>query len=241
MLWYKAWLETRARFLACLVGTTIIVGFFVYHAESIIRPEGRSARYTNGLMFYAQGYLMGIWILCVVLLAMGGLMRERAMGTSSFTLALPVSRTRMSGIRIAVGFLQAIALGVVPWAVILSITRFEESPVRFSQAGFYLLLLISGGLIFFAFAILISALIEGEYTAPALTYGLTIFSVLLFGSVGRLRPYADIWRFMGGDNHLNHTTWMLSGPIPWPGVIACVTIAALMLLISIAVIQKREF
>ena len=239
MLWYKAWLETRSRFLACLVAITIIIAFFVHHAESIIlwrHPDS-----SNGIVFFAQGYLVGVWILCVILLGMGGVVRERAAGTSSFTLALPVSRTRLAGVRIALGIFQAICLAAVPWAAIVLIARFAGSPIRLSQAGFYLGLLLCGGLIYFAFAILISSIIEGEYTAPAVAYGLTIFTGLLFGNVEWLRPYVDIWRFMGGDNHLNKNTFVLVGPFPWLGALACLAVAALMLIGSVAIIRRREF
>lgn len=184
---------------------------------------------------------MGVWILCVILLGMGGLIRERASGASSFTLALPVSRTRLAGVRIAVVVFQAICLAVIPWVTIVLLARSAGSPVHLSQAGFYLGLLICGGLIYVALAILISSVVEGEYTAPAVTYGLTIFTGLSFGNVTWLRPYADIWRFMGGDNHMDKRSFLLFGPFPWLGALACLCVAAVMLVASVAIIRRREF
>lgn len=241
MLWYKAWLETRARFLSCLFGITLIIAFFVHHAESIILPQWRHSNSSNNLVFFAQGYLTGVWILSVILLGMGGLVRERAVGTSPFTLALPVSRTRLIGVRMALVIFQAISLAVIPWIAIIVITHLAGSPILLSQAAFYLLLLISGGLIYLAMAILISSLIEGEYTAPAVAYGLTILTGIVFGNVSRLRPYLDIWRFMGGDNHLDKSTYLLVGPFPWAGASACLFIAAAMLFSSVLAIQRQEF
>lgn len=239
MLWYKAWLETRARFLACLAGTTIIVAFFVHHAESIVL--WRNANSSNNVAFFAQGYLVGIWILCVVLLGMGGLMREKAVGASSFTLALPVTRKRLMGVRIAVGLLQAVSLAAVPWTAILLLSWLAGSPFSVLQAGHYVSLLISGGVVYFAFAILISSVIEGEYTAPSIVYGLTILTGLLFGNVEWLKPYVDIWRLMGGDNHIDKQTFVLTGSFPWTGAVACVCIAAAMLLASVSIINRHEF
>jgi len=193
------------------------------------------------MIFFAHQYLVGIWILSVILLGMGGLVRERAVGTSSFTLALPVSRARIVGVRITVGVLQAISLAVLPWLAILLITDLGQVPFIVSQASFYLFSLISGGLIYFAMAVLISSLIEGEYTAPAVAYGLTILTGIVFGNVTWLRPYADLWRFMGGDNHLDKNTFLLLGPFPWLGAFASLCVAGLMLLASVRVIQSREF
>lgn len=66
MLWYKAWLETRSRFLASLFGITIIISFFVHHGERLFPPGPKTATYS--VIFFAHQYLVGIWILSVILL-----------------------------------------------------------------------------------------------------------------------------------------------------------------------------
>lgn len=241
MLWYKAWLETRSRFLASLCGATLIVSFFAHHAESLTLPGPRANIYTRNVVFYSHQYLMFVWILCAILLGMGGLIRERAIGASSFTLALPVSRTRLVVVRIAVGLLEAIALGVVPWVAICLIMDSYGKPVLLSQAAFYLGLLISGGLIYFALAVMTASLVENEYTAPAVAYGTTILMIVLCGNIAWLRPYADLWRFMGGDNHLNKGTFFLSGPFPWSGAIAALAVTTVLLATSVWLIQHTEF
>lgn len=241
MLWYKAWLETRSRFLASLCGATLIVSFLAHHAESLTLPLPTADTYTRTVVFYSQQYLMFVWILCVILLGMGGLIRERAVGAASFTLALPVSRTRLVVVRIAVGLIESVALAVVPWIAILLIMESFGRPVPLSQAGFYLGLLISGGLIYFALAVVIASLVENEYTAPVLAYGITILTIVVCGNIPWLRPYTDLWRFMGGDNHLNKGTYFLSGPFPWSGAIASLAVATALLSSSVWLIQRSEF
>jgi ABC-type transport system involved in multi-copper enzyme maturation permease subunit len=218
---------------------TVLMVFFVHHGEYVLSPEPRRDTYL--LLFYVHHYLMGMWMLCVVLLGMGGLIRERAVGASSFTLALPVSRERLVGVQIAVGIFQAIGLAALPWSAILLTTGLNGRPFAVWQAAFYFLLLISGGLTYFAMAVLISSLIEGEYTAPAVAYGLVILSGIVFANVGWLRPFADLWRYMGGDNHFNKSTYLLSGPFPWLGALASLSVAALLLVASVGIIQRREF
>ncbi|MGA2427512.1 MAG: hypothetical protein ABSH13_03335 [Candidatus Acidiferrum sp.] len=239
MLWYKAWLETRTRFLVSLGFLVIILTFFVHHAESILPREPKASTYE--LMFFAHSYLAGLWMLCVILLGMGGLLRERAAGVSSFTLALPVSRARLAAVRITVGVMQSIALAIVPWAAILFVSAIAGRPFFVSQASFYVLLLVTGGMVYFALAILVSSIVDGEYTAPAVAYGAAILVGIICGSVSKLRPFLDLWRFITGDNHYNKTTHLLSGPIPWFGIFACLCVAALMFLASVRVIQRREF
>jgi len=239
VLWYKAWLETRARFLISLASLVVILAFFVHHAESILPREPRGNTYE--LFFFAHFYLAGLWMLSVILLGMGGLLRERAAGVSSFTLALPVSRAHLMWIRIATGVLESIALGIVPWVAILLVSSVAGRPFILSQAGYYVLLLVGGGMVYFAIAILVSSLFEGEYTAPAVAYGVVILVGIVSGSINKLRPFLDVWRLITGDNHYNKSTHLLAGPPPWLGIAASLSVAAVLLLTSVKVIQKREF
>ena len=238
MLWYKAWIETRARFIAALLGITFVVVVGIYHYESVMDPP---VLYNNRFISTMDRTVVGLWLLSVVLLAMGGLMREKAVGASSFTLALPVSRTRLLGIRIVMGTLQAIFAAVLPWVAILIITDSFGKPFPISQAALYLLLLLSGGLVYFALSVLISTLIEGEYTAPAIAYGLMILTAILFGNLDFTDPYLNIGKFMRGGFLFDTRTYLLRPEIPWPGLIACRSAAALMLFASIKVTARQEF
>jgi ABC-2 type transport system permease protein len=238
MLWYKAWIETRARFLCALFGITLVISVILHHYEVVINP---SVIYNNRFISFIDIYVMGLWLLSVVLFAMGGLMREKAVGASSFTLALPVSRTHLLGIRITVGVVQAILAAVFPWLAILVISDHAGKPFPISQAALYLLLLLSGGFVYFSLAVLISTVIEGEYTAPAVAYGLTILTVILFGNGSFADPYLNIGKFMTGGFLFSTRTYLLRPGIPWPGLIACWSAAALMLFASIQVTNRREF
>ena len=179
-----------------------------------------------------------MWILAVVLLGMGGIVRERAIGSSSMTLSLPVSRARLLCIRIGMGVLEAIALAVAPWTTIFIVSALSRMPISISQVGFYVLLLIGGGLAYFAMAVLVSSLVEGEYTAPAVAFGLVLLTVIVFDAW--LRPF-NLWRLVTGDFYIDRQTYLLSGHFPWLGTLASLSASALMLLASVSVIQRREF
>jgi ABC-type transport system involved in multi-copper enzyme maturation permease subunit len=184
-----------------------------------------------------------VWILSVVLLGMGGLLREKATGTSSLTLSLPVSRAHLLAVRIAVGILEAISLGVVPWVTIFLVSSAGGMPVSFMsvllrQVSFYAFLLVAGGLVYFAMAVLVSSLVEGEYTAPAVAFGLVFLAAILFDAW--LRRF-NLWRLVTGDFYIDRNTYLLSGHFPWLGTLASLFVAALMLLVSVRVIQAREF
>jgi ABC-2 type transport system permease protein len=248
VLWYKGWLETRSRFLTCPATLTIFCAVFVHHAlrvanesnsgslQGLIRPEWKADFYR--LLFVSQQFVVIMWILAVVLLGMGGVVREKATGTSSLTLSLPVSRAHLLGVRVGVGVLEAIALGVVPWTTIFLVSSLARMPILISQVGFYLLLLLGGGLAYFAMAVLVSSLIEGEYTAPAVAFGVVLLAAIIFDAW--LRPF-NLWRLVTGDYYIDRNTYLLSLPFPWRGTLASVSAAALMLVASVKVIQRREF
>lgn len=237
LLWYKAWLETRSRFLIALIGITSICGYQVYHGDTNTHSFTDIGWY-NGVWHAAHSVLVLMWILAVTLLGMGGLLREKALGASAFTLALPVTRMRLMGVRIAMGLGQATILAVVPWTAIFTVDAIFGRTHSLPQAAFRVVLILGGGMIFFALAILVSSLVEGEYTAPVVCFGLiTVVSIALADPP--LRVY-NPWIFMTGSEYLNKPTLLLAGPIPWAHAAANVGVAAVMMLLAIGKMRTRD-
>jgi ABC-2 type transport system permease protein len=238
MLWYKTWLETRSRFLISLAGMIAICSLWAFHLEKDAL-DSTTSEYYNFILYDSHAMLVMMWILAVTLIMMGGLLREQATGVSAFTLALPTSRTRLMSIRIGMGFIEAVILAIVPWAAIFSIASIFGKTHSISQAVFYLVLLLGGGLLFFAVAVLASSLVGGEYTAPLVSYGAVIATAVAFNSRS-LRPY-NPWEFMLGSEYLNPRTSLLVWPIPWLQTAGYIFLAALLLVISVKMVQRREF
>jgi hypothetical protein len=236
MLWYKAWLETRARFLISLGGILAICSARVSHMDSL--GDSAVSWYYFALQTTHEQLCM-FWVLAVMLLMMGGLVREKAVGASAFTLALPVSRTRLMGVRISVGLIQAMALAIVPWAVMFLIAITTGKANSVSWALFHVVLLAGGGSVFFAFALLISSLVEGEYTAPAVSLGIALAVTIALGDKP-LNAYSP-FNFMVGREYLDRLTTTIVGTMPWMRLTVTILIAALFTAVSIKVIQKREF
>jgi len=235
VLWYKAWLETRSRFLASLATLTLFSAIFVHHAQGLLRPEWKSD--FNRLLFIHQQFLVIMWVLAVVLLGMGGLIPEKSVGTSSFTLALPVSRARLLGVRVGMGVLEAIVLAVVPWLAVFLVVSLARNRISITQVVSYILLLVGGGTVYFAMAVLISSLVAGEYAAPAVAYGIVLLTAMLFDAW--LRPF-NLWRLVTGDFSINRSTYLISGHLPWLGILASLCLAVALLLACTIVVKKRD-
>jgi hypothetical protein len=71
MLWYKAWLETRARFCIALV---LCVAFCLELIVSL--PGSMAGKVDLRGLHGVNSALVFVWILGVTLLMMGGLLRE---------------------------------------------------------------------------------------------------------------------------------------------------------------------
>ncbi len=237
MLWYKAWLETRSRFLISLCGMVALSSYYVYN-------EAQGVKFAHAGWYYralhvGNGLIAAMWVAAIMFLMMGGLLRERAVGTASFTLTLPVSRMRLMRVRILLGLLQAVVLAVVPWAAMFVVSNTFGMRTAISQAVFHVILLAGGGTIFFAVALLVSSLIEGEYTAPAVSFGILFADVIAFGNK-TFKAYSP-WNFMVGTEYFDRTSELLVGSIPWLHVLANVLVAALLTGISVRAIQRKEF
>jgi ABC-type transport system involved in multi-copper enzyme maturation permease subunit len=157
MLWHKAWMETRWTYLVCqalilLPSYRFLVGGKFLQPWEVDGPHV----YFRALF---QGHIVEaiIWLAAAIFLGLGGLVRERAIGSSSLTLSLPVSRSRLVTVRVMVGVLEAITLAVAPWLVKMLISVSRRTPFSMSQAGCCIVLLAGGGLVYFAMAVLISS------------------------------------------------------------------------------------
>jgi ABC-2 type transport system permease protein len=238
MLWYKAWLETRSRFLISLIGMVVLCSASVLYGDRNVAYEVGS-EYYNFVLFEGHQLLVLMWTLAVTLIMMGGLLGEKANGSSSFTLALPVSRRRLMVVRICTGLAQAFVLAIVPWLAMFSVSSIFGKTRSVSQAVCYLVLLLAGGVLFFAVAVLASSLISGVYTAPAVSFGAVIATAVALSSAA-MRPYSP-WEFMSGARYRSEQTNLLSSPIPWLQAGIYLFVAGLSLVISVKIIQRREF
>jgi ABC-2 type transport system permease protein len=238
MLWYKAWLETRSRFLLCLLGMAGFSSFIVYHGDQGGLPDTK-VTYYYFVLHSGHIALCTMWIMAVTLLMMGGLLREKAVGTASFTLSLPVSRARLMSVRIYMGALQSMALAIIPWSAMFVTASVTGKTHSFSQAWYHVVLLVAGGLVFFGMALLISSLVEGEYTAPVVSFGAVVGMSIVLGDgyLRTLSPYA----FINGIEYYDRHTGLLTGPIPWGHIAANCAAAALLIGTSVKVMQRREF
>jgi ABC-2 type transport system permease protein len=248
MLWYKAWLETRARFLitACTLAVfCLCVVLFqnqIQDRGSPIPSELRSHFYSQhiyNLVF--SGTAKGVFAILVVFLGLGGLLRERAHGTVIFTLALPVSRLRLAVSQIGIGYWNSRC-----WLFYLhcpAVSPLVHQSYPSSQALQFSVLWFGCGTVIFASAFFLSVVLGGEYTAPV-----TCFILLFLHTIALwrpLKPYRiNIFWTMGGVGMMHRgpqNTLVLRSRLPWMRLLIIVMIAFAMIAMAASISQKQDF
>src|SRR5580704_10278843 len=96
MLFYKAWRDSRSRFLAGALALFVFLVFVVWYQPDKVRLPGLAERTSSEYIDSLVGSFGKVIVsLLVILLGLGGLLREHAHRTAVFTLALPVSRAQL--------------------------------------------------------------------------------------------------------------------------------------------------
>src|SRR5689334_24111479 len=120
MLWYKAWRESRVRFLLTVSVWMFLCVGLMYRARAGFPPAGQpDLPYSAWVWGNIYGNMNPtVFIILAMILGLGGLQRERPVGSAPFTLSLPATRTHLIAVRAAVGLLQVILLSFIPAIVI---------------------------------------------------------------------------------------------------------------------------
>lgn len=244
MLLYKAWRESQSRFLLSALAIAGLCACFVwYHAEARASIDQYLSYDAYIWRIVYKGYLRELFVILILLLGFGGLLRERAYGTAGFTLAFPVSRWRLVASRAAVGLTEVAALSFLPALVIPAASQLVHQSYPLSQALQFALLWTVCGTFFFTLAFLPSVIFGGEYVAPvASILGLLVYS--LFSDLpGVERHLADIHDVMGGEDmpYFSESLARITGPLPWTTLGIFLLFAVGMMALATRITERQDF
>jgi len=241
MLFYKAWRESQTRFL---VGALTLAGYCVFMVlnrsgtESAFseRVVGHSyGEYIDSIIF--SGFGKWVFVLPVIFLGLGGLLRERAHHTAAFTLALPVSRAQFIGSQIAVGLAELGLLAVLPALLIQPLSALAHQSYPMVEALRYSLLRFVCGAFIFAITFFLSVVLRGTYTAPMACY-VALLVLAQVAAWGPLRPYGlSPLRTM--DGRWDWVSSTINDPLPWMDL-SIIMLLALALFAAATKITQRQ-
>lgn len=201
MLLYKAWLESRTRFLLsflAMAGLSIVFVYFNHDVRTVVTDHDVSyAEYIWEGIF--KGQLRSIYVVLALLLGMGGLDRERENGTVGYTLALPVSRWRFIAARGIGGAIETTVLAFLPAILVPALSPCVHEFYSWGQAFQFGFLWSIGGALIFTMGFLASVLFSGEYSS-AMAAVILLFAYSITTDLPGLERYIiDIHDTMNGS------------------------------------------
>jgi ABC-2 type transport system permease protein len=262
MLFYKAWRESRIRFLMCAaVVTFLCVTLLVRARTQFPVPYNPNIPYTGFVWAnafagsFVGGNAIGFTYMAL-LLGLGGLQRERSTRTALFTLGLPLTRSRLVGARALVGLLELVLIAAIPVILIPTLSpSIAGQHYRVEQAAVHAALYLAWGVVWYAVGLCWSIVFAGEF-APVIACVLTPIAYMialvngarLFGgptisdSTSPAFGAANFMYFMSGFGQMwPPNSGLFAGPLPWVAftALACVTLSLLAL--ATAVTARQDF
>jgi len=246
MIWRLAWVETRWRFVASLVGM-LAVGLAMLAPYPQVVEASRAAAQKSGVALqvmsfhaYAWGWWFStsfalVWILCACLLSAGGVAQEARAGTILYTLSLPMPRSRLLWVRGAVLTAELAAIALAGCAVAPLAAVFMGQSYPLSEALLFGTSVLLGGLGLIGLAVLISTVRVPGW----LQVGLCVLAVLAVSGVAgafvhELSPYTPL-RVMSA------WAFVENGRLPYAGWLASAVVAAALLLVARVRLQRCDF
>ena len=253
MLWHKAWLESRPRFLlgAAVIGAACAVAALFHDPIRAALATRTAPLDTDVAYIYRvvyQGFVRTAFMMLAFILGLGGLLREHDLGTSAFTLALPVTRLRLVAVRAAIGLLELAALAVLPAIVIAALSPVSHIHYPASQTLRFAVLWLAAGSTLFGASFLCSSLMGGEYTAFVVAW-IAFFGHTITTQYIRIRhPELSAYLFtvqevMSGFRmaYFDAAARALVAPFPLTIVAAVSAVSTLMISTAVACTNRRDF
>ena len=245
MLVRKAWLESKARFTASAIVLTILGVSTVLRAHATIAGwerihRGEEMSYPLYIwLSLPHGFLQFLWVIAAVILGLGGLLREDALGSSGFSLSLPVSRRRHVLSRACVGAAQAVALAFIPWLIVVILSPLIQRSYPLSQALMFGTMFVLAGLIFYALGFFLSHVLRGEHAAPGVALA-AIAAFYIFTKLPRFE-FLNVFDAMDGKKVLVGRTFYLGSEFPVAAITASLIVATALIVVSIVRVNARDF
>ena len=256
MLWHKAWLETRWRFISALVILTLMAGGNVYDylatqrllpmLNSSITPPAQGPGLAaaiaeaielqkdfRGFIFFQafKQNLTQMGVLFAVLLGCGGLLSESKKGSALFTLSLPITRKQLLGVRTATGIAQCFAIAMIPPLVIPLLAPTVGQQFSVIDALAHGLCLFFGGALFFSLASFLSTMFGDIWRPLLVAFFIACGALLLQLAV----PDLGLFRVMSGE------TYFRTGALPWMGFVTTAVLASALLYSAAETLERRDF
>ena len=257
MLWHKAWLETRWRFISALLILTVLAASNVYDylatqkllprlnvttetpaadatgIAGMIRDAIEVQKDFRGFVWYQafRQNLTQMGVFFAVLLGCGGLLHESSKGSALFTLSLPVTRRQLLGARMGTGLAQLFAIAMIPPLAIPLLAPTIGQRFSIVDALAHGLCIFFVAAVFYSLASFLSTLFADIWRPMLIAIGIACGVALASVVV----PQLAIFSVMSGESYFR------SGSLPWMGFVTSAVIATALLYSAAETLERRDF
>jgi hypothetical protein len=232
MLWMKGWYETRLRFVLLIVGILIV---------SAIASADSAADANLSAQKLEATTLIGVSVIASIMLAGAGIKTQPGgfrpskglHGSMYYTLSLPVTRRRLFGVRVSLGLALTAVIHVLAcsavWLVRPSI-RLLAAPLdlfKHDVVAFFCVVAV------YALGVFFATFLDDLYQTWASMFSLMTVIVIL----NRI----PLPGWLDGFLVLSRASPLVTHTLPWVGMATLLALSAMLLLISIKIIQSREY
>jgi hypothetical protein len=227
MLWYKAWLETRWRFVFMMASMLFIAG----PLQSLLGapPE----RMWGALR-------LGSFLLCclaAIYLAGSGVNSQTTYAATSgfhgsmlFTLSLPVSRRRLFLVRAALGALETCAFIILSTCLMLA---WRPVATGAMQAATYIARTILCTMAVYAVSALLACVLDEMWQFTG--------TCMLVVGVGLLQSKSTLIAQISPLKGIGTISYPINAPMPWPALATSLVLTVILTWVSVAVLQRKEY
>ncbi len=229
MLWMKAWLETKWRFLYALGLPLAMLLLFVLNGIGSTKPGPTMMTAISLSSIFAALYLAGTGVKTQSPFQM----TKGLQGSTYYTLSLPVSRLRLLVVRAGCGLLETTGIN----AIVIGLAWILFPLVRANSTALDLLKTILAAAVCTACIYFVSVCLATFLEDTWHIFGGILFVVVAWWSLSRLslRPSLNVFRFLGDASPLmTHT-------LPWPAMGTSLLVSAILFLCALKVVQSREY
>jgi hypothetical protein len=251
VLWYKAWLETRWRFLIglalllCSSGAMVLIYPRLTELISLVPPNGggqftSEIREAMEIQHTYRGYIWYQWfrqnlpqwgtVFAVLLGAAGPL---SAPAGALFTLSLPVSRARLLGVRTATALAEVFALSFGSSLLIPLLSAAIGQHYAIADAVIHSACFFVAVSAFFMVAVFFSTIFDDPWRPPLLALAVAVVLSLLNRAFRR--PAYSGFGVMSAESYFR------SGHLPWLGLLAIAVVSAALYGVAVAMLRRRDF
>jgi ABC-type transport system involved in multi-copper enzyme maturation permease subunit len=257
MLWHKAWLETRWRFISALLILTALSAGNVYDylaterllprlnvtapapgdeilgLGQVLRDAVETQKNFRGFIWYQafRQNLTQMGVFFAILLGCGGLISETSKGSALFTLSLPVTRRQILGARTGTGLAQLAAITLIPPLAISILAPSIGQRFSIVDALAHGTCLFFVAAVFFSLASFLSTLFADTWRPLLIGIGIACAAVI----IALAAPQLSIFRVMSGESYFR------TGSLPWTGFLTSAVLATALLYSAAETLERRDF